>query len=203
MSVNDFLLDFAVASVFIMIGQFLRAKVGFIQRFFIPASMLAGFMGLAFRYVFPGFLPMSDSIGSYPGMLIMVIFAAVGINGFTMNKGGSKGDVARMSSYLSYKMVAQVIQYGLVPAFSILVISNLWPEINYGFGLLLAAGFSGGHGTAAALRILAFRTPWTSVRPVPLWGSSLVYSVECFLSSWAPKRAGPSTSRTFPISPAS
>ena len=151
MSVNDFLLDFAVASVFIMIGQFLRAKVGFIQRFFIPASMLAGFMGLAFRYVFPGFLPMSDSIGSYPGMLIMVIFAAVGINGFTMNKGGSKGDVARMSSYLSYKMVAQVIQYGLVPAFSILVISNLWPEINYGFGLLLAAGFSGGHGTAAAV----------------------------------------------------
>ena len=151
MSVNDFLLDFAVASVFIMIGQFLRAKVGFIQRFFIPASMLAGFMGLAFRYVFPGFLPMSDSIGSYPGMLIMVIFAAVGINGFTMNKGGSKGDVARMSSYLSYKMVAQVIQYGLVPTFSILVISNLWPEINYGFGLLLAAGFSGGHGTAAAV----------------------------------------------------
>ena len=113
--------------------------------------MLAGFMGLVFRYVFPGFLPMSDSIGSYPGMLIMVIFAAVGINGFTMNKGGSKGDVARMSSYLSYKMVAQVIQYGLVPAFSILVISNLWPEINYGFGLLLAAGFSGGHGTAAAV----------------------------------------------------
>ena len=151
MSVNDFLLDFAVASVFIMIGQFLRAKVGFIQRFFIPASMLAGFMGLAFRYVFPGFLPMSDSIGSYPGMLIMVIFAAGGSNGFTMNKGGSKGDVARMSSYLSYKMVAQVIQYGLVPAFSILVISNLWPEINYGFGLLLAAGFSGGHGTAAAV----------------------------------------------------
>ena len=48
-------------------------------------------------------------------------------------------------------MVAQVIQYGLVPAFSILVISRLWPQINYGFGLLLAAGFSGGHGTAAAV----------------------------------------------------
>jgi Na+/glutamate symporter len=207
MSVNDFLLDFAVASVFIMIGQFLRAKVGFIQRFFIPASMLAGFMGLAFRYVFPGFLPMSDSIGSYPGMLIMVIFAAVGINGFTMNKGGSKGDVARMSSYLSYKMVAQVIQYGLVPAFSILVISNLWPEINYGFGLLLAAGFSGGHGTAAAVgssfATLAFRTPWTLARPVPLWGSSPESSAECSSSSWGQKRAGPSTSRTFPISPVS
>ena len=151
MSVNDFLVDFAIASVFIMLGQLIRAKVGFVQRFFIPASMLAGFLGLAVRYLLPGFLPMSDSIGSYPTMLIMVIFASVGINGFTMNKGGSKGDVARMTSYLSYKMVAQVIQYGLVPAFSILVISRLWPQINYGFGLLLAAGFSGGHGTAAAV----------------------------------------------------
>ena len=35
--------------------------------------------------------------------------------------------------------------------FSILVISKLFPNINYGFGLLLAAGFSGGHGTAAAV----------------------------------------------------
>lgn len=151
MSVNDFLLDFAIASVFIMAGQFLRAKVKLVQKFFIPASMLAGFMGLAARYLIPGVLPFSDSIGSYPTMLIMVIFAAVGINGFTMNKGGSKAEAARMTSYLSYKMVAQVIQYGLVPLFSILVISRLWPEINYGFGLLLAAGFSGGHGTAAAV----------------------------------------------------
>ena len=62
MTVNDFLLDFAVASVFIMLGQLLRAKIKFFQRFFIPASMLAGFMGLAFRYLLPGFLPMSDKI---------------------------------------------------------------------------------------------------------------------------------------------
>ena len=40
MTVNDFLLDFAVASVFIMLGQLLRAKIKFFQRFFIPASML-------------------------------------------------------------------------------------------------------------------------------------------------------------------
>ena len=151
MTVNDFLLDFAVASVFIMLGQLLRAKIKFFQRFFIPASMLAGFMGLAFRYLLPGFLPMSDKIGSYPTMLILIIFAGVGLNGFSMNKGKNNGEVGRMCSYLSYKMVAQVIQYGLAPAFSILLISKLWPEINYGFGLLLAAGFAGGHGTAAAV----------------------------------------------------
>ena len=56
-----------------------------------------------------------------------------------------------MISDFSYKVLAQVIQFRLAPLFAILVISKLFPEINYGFGLLLAAGFSGGHGTAAAV----------------------------------------------------
>ena len=47
MSANDFLLDFAVASLFILIGQLLRAKVGLFQKFFVPASMIAGFIALA------------------------------------------------------------------------------------------------------------------------------------------------------------
>ena len=32
MSVNDFLLDFAIASLFIMIGQLIRAKVKVVQK---------------------------------------------------------------------------------------------------------------------------------------------------------------------------
>ena len=46
MSVTDFLMDFAFASLFILLGQLIRAKVRFIQRFFIPSSMIAGFLGL-------------------------------------------------------------------------------------------------------------------------------------------------------------
>lgn len=46
MSVYDILADFAYASALILVGQFLRSKVTFFQKFFIPASMLAGFLGL-------------------------------------------------------------------------------------------------------------------------------------------------------------
>lgn len=151
MSVNDFLLDFAIASLFIVFGQLIRAKVGFVQKFFVPASMIAGFMALALGSQGLNVLPFSDSIGDYPGMLIILIFAAVGVNGFTFSKKEFKAEVDRIGSYFSYKVLAQVIQFGLVPLFSILVISRLFPEINYSFGLLLAAGFSGGHGTAAAV----------------------------------------------------
>lgn len=151
MSANDFLLDFAVASLFILIGQLLRAKVGLFQKFFVPASMIAGFIALALGTQGLNVLPFSDQISSYPGMLIIVIFAAVGVNGFTFSKKAFKAEIDRIGSYFSYKVLAQAIQFGFVPLLSILIISNLFPDINYGFGLLLAAGFSGGHGTAAAV----------------------------------------------------
>lgn len=151
MSVNDFLLDFAIASLFIMIGQLIRAKVKLVQKFFVPASMIAGFIALILGSQGFNVLPFSSGIDSYASMLIIVIFAAVGINGFSFSKDAFKAEVERIGSYFSYKVLAQVIQFSLVPLFSILVISRLFPQINYGFGLLLAAGFSGGHGTAAAV----------------------------------------------------
>lgn len=151
MSVNDFLLDFAVASLLIMVGQLIRAKVKIVQNFFVPASMIAGFIGLGLGRYGLNILPFSESIESYAGTLIILIFAAVGINGFKVKKNAFMAEFTRIGSYFSYKVLAQAIQFSLAPLFSILVISKLFPQINYGFGLLLASGFSGGHGTAAAV----------------------------------------------------
>ena len=151
MSATDFLLDFALASLFIMLGQLIRAKVKFVQNLFIPAGMVAGFIALALGTQGLDVLFFSDSIGSYPGVLIILIFAAVGIGGFSIDKANINSEISRVGSYFSYKVLAQAIQFSLPVIFSIVVISNLFPEINYGFGLLLAAGFSGGHGTAAAV----------------------------------------------------
>lgn len=155
MSVNDFLLDFAFASLFIVIGQLIRAKVPLVQKFFVPASMIAGFIALALGNQGLDVLPFSGSIGSYPGVLIILIFAAVGMGGFSFSKTKFKSEVERVGSYFSYKVLAQAIQFAFAPLFGVLVISELFPEINYGFGFLLASGFSGGHGTAAAVGILS------------------------------------------------
>jgi ESS family glutamate:Na+ symporter len=151
MGITDFLLDFAIASVFILIGQLIRAKVSIVQRFFVPASMIAGFIALALGTQGANVLPFSKSIGSYAGVLIIIVFASVGISGFSFSKANVKDEIERVGSYFSYKVLAQAIQFSLAPLFSILVISKLFPQINYAFGLCLAAGFSGGHGTAAAV----------------------------------------------------
>ena len=168
MSANDFLLDFAVASLFILIGQLLRAKVGLFQKFFVPASMIAGFIALALGSQGANILPFSDQISNYPGRLIIVIFAAVGVNGFSFSKKAFKAEIDRIGSYLSYKVLAQAIQFGFAPLLSILIISTLFPDINYGFGLLLAAGFSGGHGTAAAVGDTFSRLGFTDANDIAM-----------------------------------
>lgn len=74
MSVYDILADFAYASALILVGQFLRSKVTFFQKFFIPARMLAGFLGLLLGSQFMNAIHFSDAMGSYAGLLVIPVF---------------------------------------------------------------------------------------------------------------------------------
>ena len=49
-----------------------------------------------------------------------------------------KKDLNRMGAYASYKILIMCVIIFIPIVFSILVISKWVPEINYGFGLLLA-----------------------------------------------------------------
>ena len=42
----SFVIDFAFMSMLLVIAQFFRSKVKFLQKFYIPSSVLAGLMGL-------------------------------------------------------------------------------------------------------------------------------------------------------------
>ncbi|MFD2829124.1 sodium/glutamate symporter [Corticicoccus populi] len=151
MTINTLLVDFACASILILIGMFLRSKITLFQRSFIPASLLAGFLGLLLGPEFLNVLPFSGEIGSYAGVITIFVFAAIGINGFKFSRRNMKQDLNRMGAYAVYKVLIITLQLSVPIAFSILVISRIVPEINYGFGLLIASGFYGGHGTAAAV----------------------------------------------------
>ncbi|PIC78102.1 sodium:glutamate symporter [Sporosarcina sp. P19] len=151
MTLYTLLVDLTFASILIFISMFLRSRVKFLQRNFIPASLLAGFLGLALGPGFLNLLPFSGDIGSYAGVIIIFVFASIGINGFSFSTGNMKKDLNRMGAYASYKILVMCILIAVPVIFSILFISSWMPDINYGFGLLLAAGFYGGHGTAAAV----------------------------------------------------
>lgn len=84
MTPYDFLMDFALMSILLFIAQLMRAKLKIVQKFLLPISLLAGFMGLFFGKQFLNIIPFSDSVGSYPYMLFVFLFASL----FIGNEGG-------------------------------------------------------------------------------------------------------------------
>ena len=113
MTIYDLLSDFAIASFLILIGQLIRSKVKFFQEFFIPASLIAGFMGLILGKQVLNVLHFSDGAGSYAGMLIIIVFTVVGINGFEIKKGEGAATVRRVGSFTFFRFIAFFIQFAL------------------------------------------------------------------------------------------
>lgn len=140
--------DIAIISFLLLIGTLLRAKIRAIQSLFLPASMIAGFLGLLLGPQALNLLPFSEQIGQYPGILIAVIFGAIPL--------GAKATpwkklASRVRDMWSYAMILTVLMWGGGSLFGLLILNQLFTDLHLGFGLILGAGFLGGHGTAAAI----------------------------------------------------
>lgn len=76
----DMLYALGVLSMFLLLGTYIRAKVGFLQRTFIPASVIGGFILLVLGPIGVGLLPIpKDWLTLYaliPGILIVPVVAS-------------------------------------------------------------------------------------------------------------------------------
>lgn len=147
---KDIFMDFAIASALILVGQLIRSKIKAVQEFFVPASLVAGIVGLILGSYGLNILKFSDYASSYAGILIVVVFTAVGVQGFHFEKGAKK-ELGRMMGFLSYRFWGHCIQVAIPVLISVVLISRLVPGTSDAFGFILISGFCGGHGTAAAV----------------------------------------------------
>lgn len=137
--------DAGIVSGLLLLGKLARAKLPFLQRLFIPPSLLAGFAGLIFGPGLLGWLPLSDQMGSYAGILIALVFSCLPLTSSRRQAGGGK--VGRM---WAYSQAGMLLQWGLGGLLGCFVLARIWP-VDGAIGLSMPAGFCGGHGTAAAL----------------------------------------------------
>lgn len=140
--------DLGLISLLLVIGMVLRAKVKLIQKLFLPASIIAGILGLAFGPNGIGWIPFSENIKDYPGILIAVIFGSLPLTSPKINWAVIRDRVGGM---WAYSQIVMILMWGAGLGFALLLINPFWDGLHAGFGLLLAAGFVGGHGTAAAI----------------------------------------------------
>ncbi|CAB1246019.1 conserved membrane protein of unknown function [Ruminococcaceae bacterium BL-6] len=155
MTLMDVAHDFAVVSILLIIGYFLRMKVKLFQNFFIPASIIGGLVGLlcgpqvlgaktgiSFTY--------SNSIDQWPGVMLAVTFACSFL-GESMGKMTRQalaatfvGGVAHQTQAVLGMAIAFLFQatiplgFGLIPLFSLyggigwsVPVATIYKENNY------------------------------------------------------------------------
>ena len=64
-------------SLLLVLAQFLRGKITFLQNFYIPSSVVAGLIGLLCGPQGLDIIPWSDKIGSYAYLLVCILFAGL------------------------------------------------------------------------------------------------------------------------------
>lgn len=121
-------------------------------------------MGLFLGDQFLGVLPFSSEIGNYPAILIAVLFGSM----FVGTKGGVsvRSILGRAGDTMLVNGASEMLQFAVFILIGVFVLPVVFPGINEAFGLMLPAGFVGGHGTAAAIGGVLADAGWAEATTV-------------------------------------
>lgn len=143
MRVWDLFADFAVLSVLLLGGTLLRRYVPFFQRFLIPNSLIAGFLGLFLGSQVLDLLPFDpERMGAWVYHLLALTFISVGLY-----RPDSKHSFGAVN--LGFMQIAVMLLQGIVGlGIALLAAVTLVPGFNPATGVLLPLGFAMGPGIA-------------------------------------------------------
>lgn len=147
----------------LLVGVVLRQNVALFRLLYIPASVVAGLVGLVIIQVTKHFavsqgtestfsLPeiatgLSGELSSWPGWLIAVVFAGMllekrkSVSGKNLKRVGQQG-------LMVWIIVLGQTAIGLLATW--MIVQQMY-DVPNSFGMLIETGFAGGHGTAAAM----------------------------------------------------
>ena len=140
---------FAVLSLLLVCGKLLRLNFSFLQRLYLPSSVIGGLVGLLAVSLFREHIPEEwiSCAQKFPGFLINVIFATLFL-GVATPRLGKVVRIAfpqlcfgQLLAWGQYVLGLGLAGFLLVPLFGV-------PPA---FGNLLEIGFQGGHGTVGGM----------------------------------------------------
>ena len=149
-------------ALLLLVGIVMRERISLFRWLYIPASVIAGLVGLA---LFQGAQAIADSpsetgvtennwlsdlsneLSGWPGWLIAVVFAGMLL--VRNHKPGSH----RMRRVGQQGLMVWIIVLGetAVGLLATWLIVQAYFDVPNSFGMLIETGFAGGHGTAAAM----------------------------------------------------
>jgi len=142
-------LDFLYLSAFLIVGMILKNKIRFLQKYLIPTSIIAGFIGLILGQEVLKLIDLDpDRLGVLIYHLMAVGFIALALKERRPVDGGNKRD----NFNTGFAIVSSYLLQGIVGfAISLLLAYTVFPDLFPPFGLLLPLGFGQGPGQAFSI----------------------------------------------------
>jgi ESS family glutamate:Na+ symporter len=141
------MLSFSCLCLLLGLGYWLRRKLVFLQRLYLPASVIAGLLGLVLLQTVELPAVATEGWSKLPGLLINIVFACLFL-------GTTLPTISRVwkssSRQLAYGQFVAWGQYAVGCFFVLLLLKPLFdlPDI---FAGIMPVGFEGGHGTAGGM----------------------------------------------------
>lgn len=142
-------MDFAWASVILLVSKIIRVKIPLIQKLYLPTPLLAGIIGIVLGPYCLNVLPISADAAGYGGVLMTLMASTLCLGNKT--KSSFKQVMNDFGDQFLTNSVAYLSQWGIGLLIGLCVLPIIWPGINEWFGFMMPTGFAGGHGTASAL----------------------------------------------------
>lgn len=147
-----------LTAILLLVGMTIRLAIPVFRWLYIPASVIAGFVGLSIVQLATGNPNAGDSIAklitesvsyweSWPGPLIAIVFAGMLLERQPTSVGQSLRRAGR-EGLMVWIIVLGQTAVGLLTTW--LLIGPMY-GVPDSFGMLIETGFAGGHGTAAAM----------------------------------------------------
>ncbi len=146
----NIVISFSSLCMLLIIGKAIRTYFKFFQKIYIPASVIAGIIGLIIIQILGKYIPNACILGwdKLPSFLINIVFAAL----FLGVAIPSLSTVWKnCGPQLAYGQIVAWGQYTVGIAITLLILLPLFSIPSF-FGVIVPVGFEGGHGTAAGLK---------------------------------------------------
>ena len=140
---------FSVLSLLLVVGKVLRVRLSFLQRLYLPSSVIGGLVGLVVVTALGSRAPtdVTGGMRAIPGFMINVIFATLFLGAVTPKLG----TIVRLA--FPQLCLGQIIAWGqyVVGLGLAGFVFTRWCGVPAAFGNLLEIGFEGGHGTVGGM----------------------------------------------------
>lgn len=159
-TLDALLVYLSVLGILLLVATALRLKVPILKKYYIPASLLAGLIGLILGPHFIGLIPkeMTTAWSNLSGRLIVLVFAPM-LMGKSKKTEGSVEFLKKVACSCSWSYLGCCIQYAIPILMTVFFLAPVF-GVDPLFGAIVEAGWAGGHGTAAGMAAVYEELNW-------------------------------------------